>query len=160
MLQEEHISEGMGILYLFSSMATTHYHTGWGPLDHAYLTTQIGLPLHQHKQFPRVKDWIIGSEQFLHLGREQIINTLLDHDDLHTVISHHEKQNMITMGIPGGFERRLQIRCPEEGITEMHVLSVIIEKLQTLAGKLARQDKDRTNQIITTMDNALKGTWQ
>jgi hypothetical protein len=142
--------------YLFSSLATTQFHTGWGPLDHAYLTTQIGLPLQHFKQLPRIKDWIIGSEQFLRLGREQIINTLMDHDVSHTYISPLEKQNMINMGIPGGFERRIQIASPEDGITEMHVLNVIIRKLQTLAGKLARQDKDRTNQIITTMDNALK----
>jgi Trp operon repressor len=63
---------------------------------------------------------------------------------------------MINMGIPGGFERRIQITSPADGITEMHVLNVIIRKLQTLAGKLARQDKDRMNQIITTTDNALK----
>jgi len=142
--------------FLFSTLATKQFHTGWGPLDHAYLTAQVGLPIQQHKQLPRIKDWIIGSEQFLRLGREQIINTLLDHDTLHTHISPMEKQNMINTGIPGGFERRIQISSPEEGITEMHILNVIIKKLQTLAGKLARQDRDRTNQIITTMDNALK----
>jgi len=142
--------------YLFSSLATAQFHTGWGPLDHAYLTAQIGLPMQHFRQLPKIKDWIIGSEQFLRLGREQIINTLIDHDISHTVISPQEKLNMINMGIPGGFERRIQITSPADGITEMHVLNVIIRKLQTLAGKLARQDKDRMNQIITTTDNALK----
>jgi hypothetical protein len=62
---------------------------------------------------------------------------------------------MIEMGIPEGFERRIQITDPEEGITELHVLNVIITRLQSLAGKLLRQDRDRTNQVVTHINYSL-----
>ncbi len=67
-------------------------------MDHAYLAVKIALPHKQYRSVPRVKDWIIGSEQFLKLGREQIITTLLDHDQLHTVLPAQEIQNMIEIG--------------------------------------------------------------
>jgi hypothetical protein len=62
---------------------------------------------------------------------------------------------MLEMGIPEGFERRLQITDSEEGITELHVLNVIITRLQTLAGRLLRQDRDRTNQVVTDINHTL-----
>jgi hypothetical protein len=133
--------------YTFSTLATTHYKLGWRPMDHAYLSARIEIPHLQHRATPRVKDWIIGSEKFLKLGREQIITTLLDHDQNHMVLPAQEIQNMIEIGIPEGFERRLQLVSPEDGITEMHVLNVVIKRLQSLAGSLAKQDKDR---LITT----------
>jgi hypothetical protein len=81
--------------YTFSTLATTQYKLGWGPLDHAYLSTRIVVPHFQHRATPSVKDWIIGSEKFLKLRREQIDTTLLDHDQHHTVLPAQEIQNMI-----------------------------------------------------------------
>jgi len=142
--------------YTFSSLATKDYRLGWGPMDHAYVSVKVEMPQFQQKSLPRVKDWIVGSAQFLTLGREAIIKTLLDHDQHRTYVPEQEIKNMIDIGIPEGFERRIQIACPEEGITEMHVLNVVIKKLHLLAGKLARQDKDRNNQNITQTDRTLK----
>jgi hypothetical protein len=142
--------------YAFSTLPTLQYQLGWGPMDHAYLSTRIMLPHSQHKGTPRVKDWIIGSDSFLKLGREQIITTLLDHDQQHTVLPAQEIQNMIEIGIPEGFERRLQLACPEDGVTELHVLNVVIKKLQSLAGKLAKQDRDRANHSIIATDRTLQ----
>jgi len=142
--------------YTFSTLGTTQYKLGWGPMDHAYLAVKIALPHKQYKGVPRVKDWIIGSEQFLKLGREQIITTLLDHDQHHTVLPAQEIQNMIEIGIPEGFERRLQLASIEDGVTELHVLNVVIKKLQSLAGKLAKQDRDRINCSIINTDKTLK----
>jgi hypothetical protein len=96
-------------------------------MDHAYLSVKIALPHKQYKGVPRIKDWIIGSEQFLKLGREQIITTLLDHDQHHMVLPAQEIQNMIEIGIPEGFERRLQLASIEDGVTELHVLNVVIK---------------------------------
>jgi hypothetical protein len=62
---------------------------------------------------------------------------------------------MIEMGIPEGFERRIQIIDPGEGITELHVLNVIVTRLQSLAGRLLRQDRDRTNQVVTHINHTL-----
>jgi len=132
--------------YTFSTLATTHYKLGWGPMDHAYLSARIEIPHLQHRATPRVKDWILGSDKFLKLGREQIIATLLDHDQNHTVLPAQEIRNMIELGIPEGFERRLQLGSPEDGITEMHVLNVVIKRLQSLAGLLA--NKIRIGPII------------
>jgi hypothetical protein len=86
--------------YTFSTLATTHYKLGWGPMDHAYLSARVEIPHLQHRVTPRVKDWIIGSDEFLKLGREQIIATLLDHDQNHTVLPAQEIRNMIEIGIP------------------------------------------------------------
>ncbi len=142
--------------YTFSTLGTTQYKLGWGPMDHAYLSVKIVLPHKQYKGVPRIKDWIIGSEQFLKLGREQIITTLLDHDQHHTVLPAQEIQNMKEKGIPEGFERRLQLASIEDGVTELHMLNVVIKKLQSLAGKLAKQDRDRVNNSIINTDRTFK----
>jgi hypothetical protein len=63
---------------------------------------------------------------------------------------------MIELGIPEGFERRLQLGSPEDGVTEMHVLNVVIKRLQSLAGLLAKQDKDRANHNMVTTDKTIK----
>jgi uncharacterized coiled-coil DUF342 family protein len=55
---------------------------------------------------------------------------------------------MIKMGIPEGFERRLQVHDTTQGVTDLHILAVIIKKLQSLAGRLYRQDRDKSNQVI------------
>jgi hypothetical protein len=89
-------------------------------------------------------------------GRETIIKTLLDHDQEHTYVEEQELQEMISNGIPEGFERRLNLINTEEGITEVHVLNVVINKLQLLAGRLDRQAKDRDQRALRTTDNKLK----
>ncbi len=43
-----------------------------------------------------------------------------------------------------------------EGITELHVLNVIISKLQLLAGRLHRRAKDRDQKAIMTTDSKIK----
>jgi hypothetical protein len=125
-------------------------------MDHAYLSAQGIMPTMQDRKLPGTKDWVVGSDMFLRLGRETIINTLLDHDQHNTMVTAQELQNMIEIGIPEGFERRIQIANPGEGITEMHVLNVVIKKLQSLAGRLARQDRDRTNRDVASADKTLK----
>jgi hypothetical protein len=124
-------------------------------MDHAYVSTQIDLPSTKYIGLPGTRDWIIGSEQFLRLGREVIIRILLDHDLHYTDISVQEFQNMINMGMPEGFERRLQVHDTTEGITELHVLEVIIKKLQSLAGWLYWQDRDKSNQVIMNTNRPL-----
>jgi hypothetical protein len=141
--------------FTVSNMVTKQYTLGWGPMDHAYVSVQAELPSTRHVGLPSIKDWIIGSSAFLQQGRRVIINTLLEHDAHLTHIPAQELQNMIEMGIPEGFERRLQITDPEEGITELHVLNVIITRLQSLAGRLLRQDRDRTNQVVTHINYSL-----
>jgi hypothetical protein len=142
--------------YTLSSMQTQSYDLSWGPFDHAYLTVMIHIPIQRQLKPPRVKDWIIGSEQFLQQGRQVIIQTLLEHDQHDTQVTRQEMHNMITIGIPEGFERRLQISNTDDGITEVHVLNVIIKKLQLLAGRLDRQERDRVNHAILQTDKALK----
>ncbi len=93
---------------------------------------------------PRTRDWIIGSTDFLTLGRETIIKTMLDHDQHFTYIEEQEMQDMVNNGIPEGFERRVKLANKNEGITELHVLNVIISKLQLLAGRLHRRQKTDT----------------
>jgi hypothetical protein len=124
-------------------------------MDHAYVSVQAELPSTKHVGPPSINDWIIGSSTFLKQGRGVIIHTLLEHDAHMTHITAQEHQNMLEMGIPEGFERRLQITDPEEGITELHVLNVIITRLQSLAGRLLRQDRDRTNQVVTNINHTL-----
>jgi hypothetical protein len=141
--------------FTISNMVTKQYTLGWGPMDHAYVTVQAELPSTRHVGLPSIKDWIIGSSAFLQQGREVIINTLLEHDAHRTNISAQERLNMIGIGIPEGFERRIQITDPEEGITELHVLNVIITRLQALAGRLLRQDRDRTNHVVTRINYSL-----
>jgi len=63
---------------------------------------------------------------------------------------------MINNGIPEGFERRLNLNNAEEGITELHVINVVINKLHLLAGRLDRQAKDRDQRALKTTDNKLK----
>ncbi len=141
--------------FTLSNMTTKQYTLGWGPMDHAYVSVQAELPSTRHVGLPSIKDWIIGSSTFLKQGRGVIIHTLLEHDAHLTHITAQEHQNMLEMGIPEGFERRLQITDPEEGITELHVLNVIITRLQSLAGRLLRQDRDRTNQVVTNINYSL-----
>ncbi len=63
-------------------------------------------------------------------------------------------QDMINNGIPEGFERRVKIANENDGITELHVLNVIISKLQLLAGRLHRKAKDQ--KAITVADSRIK----
>jgi hypothetical protein len=116
---------------------------------------QAELPSTRHVGLPSIKDWIIGSSAFLRQVRGVIITTLLEHDAHLTHISAQELQNMTEIGIPEGFERCIQITDPREGITELYVLNVIITRLQSLAGRLLRQDRDRTNQVVTHINHSL-----
>ncbi len=134
--------------YIFTNLNHSSYTLGWGAMDHAYMSAELEMPTIQQKSLPKVRDWIIGTDRFLRMGRETIVRTLLDHDQYRTQLPDQEIQNMITQGIPEGFERRLQLFNQEEGITELHVLNVLIKKLQGLAGKLAREERDRDNQVL------------
>jgi hypothetical protein len=62
---------------------------------------------------------------------------------------------MLNLGIPEGFERRIQVHDTAEGVTDLLVLAVIIKKLQSLAGWLYRQDRDKSNQVITNTNRLL-----
>jgi hypothetical protein len=142
--------------YTLSSLATTDYNLQWGSMDHAGIDVCINMPGKGGVKLPRTRDWIIGSTDFLTLGRETIIKTILDHDQHFTYIEEQEMQDMINNGIPEGFERRVKLANESEGITELHVLNVIISKLQLLAGRLYRRAKDRDQKAIMTADSRIK----
>jgi hypothetical protein len=142
--------------YTFSSLATSEYNLQWGALDHACVDVCIDMPGMGGIKLPRTRDWIIGSTDFLTLGRETIIKTMLDHDQHFTYIEEQEMQDMVNNGIPEGFERRVKLANENEGITELHVLNVIISKLQLLAGRLHRRAKDRDQKAIMTTDSKIK----
>ncbi len=142
--------------YVFTNLQHRSYTLGWGAMDHAYMTTEVEMPTIQQIGPARIRDWIIGSDRYLRLGREIIARTLLEHDQEHTYLPEQEIQNMITLGIPEGFERRIQLACPEEGITELHVLNVLVKKLQGLAGKLAREERDKDNLVLLQTDRTIQ----
>jgi len=142
--------------YTFSSLATTDYNLQWSSMDHACVDVCINMPGEGGAKLPRTRDWIIGSTEFLTLGRETIIKTILDHDQHFTYIEEQEMQDMINNGIPEGFERRVKIANENDGITELHVLNVIISKLQLLAGRLHRKAKDKDQKAITVADSRIK----
>ncbi len=142
--------------YVFTNLHHSSYTLGWGAMDHAYMTTEVDMPTIQQIGPTKIRDWIIGSDRFLRMGREIIVRTLLEHDQDHTYLPEQEIQNMITLGIPEGFERRLQLACSEEGITELHVLNVLVKKLQGLAGKLAREERDRDNLVLLQTDRTIQ----
>ena len=100
--------------------------------------------------------WTHQRQFGLTLGRETIIKAILDHDQHFTYIEEHEMQDMINNGIPEGFERRVKLANESEGITELHVLNVIISKLQLLAGRLHRRAKDRDQKAIMMADSRIK----
>jgi exonuclease III len=72
--------------YAFSSLATTDYTLQWSSMDHAGVDVCINMPGVGGARLPRTRDWIIGSAEFLTLGRETIIKTILDHDQHFTYI--------------------------------------------------------------------------
>jgi hypothetical protein len=64
-------------------------------------------------------------------------------------------RNSITW-LPWAIQKDLiQLHDTTEGITELHLLAVIIKKLQALAGRLLRQDRDKSNQVIMNTDRML-----
>jgi hypothetical protein len=142
--------------YTLSSLVTTDYNLQWSSMDHACVDVCINMPGTGGIKLPRTRDWIIGSADFLTLGRETIIKTILDHDQHFTYIEEQEMQDMINNGIPEGFERRVKLANESEGITELHVLNVIISKLQLLAGRLHRRAKDRDQKAIMMADSRIK----
>jgi hypothetical protein len=142
--------------YVFSTMQAVQYQLGWGHMDHAYMQAGIDMPQMKAQYRPWVKDWIVGSREFTRLGREVIVKTMLDHDQHDTYVAEAEMDQMIRQGIPEGFERRVQVACPEEGITELHVLNVIVSKLQSLAVRLGRDATNRDRKATDRADKQLK----
>ena len=132
------------------------YKLQWGPLDHACLHTSIIMPERARPRLPATRDWIIGSEDYMLKARDIIIKTLLDHDANQTYVSARELHDMVHAGIPEAWEQTLDLSNADEGINDLHVLNVLIKKLQTLAGKLGRQHKRKTENMLTNADSRLK----
>ena len=142
--------------YIFCTLPFNECDVSWGPMDHALLTASTLLPFLERNKLPRIRDHILGTEKFIRQGREVIIKTMLDHDLHNTYIPEQELHEMICTGIPEGFERRVLLTDREEGVTELHVLNVIISKLQKLAGRVAKEYRDKENQVIEQTDRQIK----
>jgi hypothetical protein len=105
----------------------------WLGLDHANL--RVDLEINRDKSFKvRLKDWVLTTDRFKERGRRVITETLIDH------VNDREQKERIRIEIgdklPREIEKEITVNDRDEGITNAHVLMVIINRIESVQRKV------------------------
>ena len=119
----------------------------WSQLDHALLDVQLTIGEINHKR-RTLKDWVLMQPSFLDQGTQIIRHTLIDHSQ-HWQLTEIERNEAFTETDNTGIEDRLDLRDGINGITNSHVVMIIIQRIQNLQRRTQRQleDKKQDRQI-------------
>jgi hypothetical protein len=109
----------------------------WSGLDHASLTADLSRG--EAKQKHVLKDWVLNTSEFKEKARKIISDTLLDHVKEYRVTGLAGRAEQNRDRDPSQFEREINVSDKEEGITNAHVLMVIISRLVSLQRRIQIQ---------------------
>jgi hypothetical protein len=146
----------------------TQFSIKWGRFDHAQLTTSLTFDRYEGK--PSVlKDWSLASAMFQEQAPGLIMDTLLNNDIFYRSASLDERNNFIGGRATNEVELEITVIEPQEGITHMHFIIILLEKLLHLQRKVQNKLKysrkaalERLSKKLASLynriDNCVAGT--
>jgi hypothetical protein len=124
--------------YIFysSNLVFKKFFHKWSRFDHAEISSlfEIGP-----KRETTLKDWVLASEDFLNGAPALLENVLLDHDERFKDATLENRKEFVRDRTVQEYEDELRITDKEEGITNAHVLLVIIAELQGLQKSIQKE---------------------
>ena len=143
--------------YIFysSNLEFKKFFHKWSRFDHAEISSlfEIGP-----KKEVTLKDWVLASEDFLDRAPVLLENILLDHDERFKDATQEDRQDFIRDRTSKEYEDELRITDKEEGITNAHILLVVITELQGLQKRIqkeaSRKRKAKLQDIRTRLSRA------
>jgi hypothetical protein len=119
-----------------SNLVFKKFYHKWSRFDHAEISSlfEIGL-----KKENTLKDWVLASEDFLNGAPVLLENFLLDHDERFKDATREDRNEFVKGRTVKEFVDELRITDKEEGITNAHILLIVITELQGLQKHIQRE---------------------
>jgi hypothetical protein len=145
--------------YIFhsSNLVFKKFFHKWSRFDHAEISSlfEIGP-----KRETTLKDWVLASEEFLNGAPMLLENVLLDHDERFKDATLENRKEFVRDRIVKEYEDELRITDKEEGITNAHVLLVVIAELQALQRRIQKEASRKRRAKLQDIRTRLARSYQ
>jgi serine/threonine-protein kinase RIO1 len=84
----------------------------------------------------RLKDWVLLTERFQERARRVIIDTIIDHIPRQVDRELVNRREIDRSRGPGEIEKEIDVTDKEEGITNAHVLMVVLNRVEGVQRKV------------------------
>ena len=126
----------------------------WTRFDHGMLISDISFAPIINKNIV-LKDWSLASPLFLEAAPDIVRDVLLDHDATFRNVSHEGRMLYVNDRGVAHYESELQVSEPSEGVTNAHILILVVKKLVNLQKKVQNKLKHKRKKYMENLSRQL-----
>ncbi len=126
----------------------------WSQLNHALIDIQLTIGEVNFKR-KTLKDWVLMEPSFLVQGSQIIRHTLIDHSQ-HWQLTDQERHEVFEDIANTDIEEGLIVKDEMNGITNAHVVMIIIQRTQSLHRRTQKQLEEKSQEKLRRVQSEIQ----